>query len=93
MKIGDTIKLGAINTDFRDPQQAAIFVNWVAREADNINWVCGKYEDKLKDLLTPEQFEAFIKESAKELFAQEVEELEDEDFKGFIKEHFDEITD
>ena len=56
------------------------------------NNVMLKMEHKLRELMSEEDFNAFIKETAKEAFRSEVNDLNDGDFKEFVLENFSEIT-
>ena len=54
--------------------------------------LCKRYEEKLKRLMKPVDYRKFINDCAIEMFKDEIENIEDGDFKDFIIEHFDEIT-
>lgn len=59
---------------------------------ERLNKVCMAYEDKLKELMTETEFKEFSTELAKELFAEELCDMADGEFKVMILEHFDDIT-
>lgn len=54
--------------------------------------LCERYEEKLKRLMKPVDYRKFINDCAIEMFKDEINNIEDGDFKDFIIEHFDEIT-
>lgn len=53
---------------------------------------CKAYENQLKKLMKPEDYEIFVKAASIEIFRADVESWEDGDFKDFCLEHIDEIT-
>ena len=52
---------------------------------------CKAYENKLKELMKPEDYELFTKAVSIEVFRADVESWNDGDFKQFTLEHIDEI--
>lgn len=56
------------------------------------NYVMKQMENKLIELMGYEAYCAFSREIAKEGFRKEIDGMEDGDFKNFVIEHFDEIT-
>ena len=54
--------------------------------------LCKKYEEKLKRLMKPVDYRKFINDCAIEMFKEDIENIEDSDFKNFVLEHFEEIT-
>ena len=54
--------------------------------------LCKKYEEKLKKLMKPVDYRKFINDCAIEMFKDEINSIEDGDFKNFVLEHFEEIT-
>lgn len=52
---------------------------------------CKAYENQLKKLMKPEDYELFVKVTSIEIFRADVETWKDGDFKQFILEHIDEI--
>ena len=55
--------------------------------------LCKMYEDKLLQLMGKKKYFKFVDECAKSLFADSVSNLPNGDFKQFILDNFDEITD
>lgn len=53
--------------------------------------VMDAYDKKLKEVLSEEEYKAFTKETAKQLFLAEVMACPNEDFKKFVTENFDSI--
>ena len=51
-----------------------------------------KYDEKLKELMSEEEYEKWSLETAKEMFKRDIEQIEDNEFKQFCIDHFDEIT-
>ena len=49
-------------------------------------------EKKLRELMGAEAYTAFAAKIAREAFRREVEAMADSDFKRYILDHFDEIT-
>lgn len=61
---------------------------------DNVQMImlaCKAYENKLKELMTPEDYDLFIKAVSIEIFRADVLNWKDGDFKQFTLEHIDEI--
>lgn len=54
--------------------------------------LCKRYEEKLEQLMKPVDYRKFTNDCAIEMFKDEINNIEDGDFKYFIIEHFDEIT-
>lgn len=52
---------------------------------------CKAYENKLKELMKPEDYELFTKAVSIEVFRADVESWNDGDFKQFTLDHIDEI--
>ena len=50
------------------------------------------YDDKLKELMSEDDYDEFSQLTAKALFLHQIQECQDPDFKNFALEHFDEIT-
>lgn len=55
-------------------------------------YLIGKMEAKLQELMTKEDFTAFILKITKDAFRIESEDMEDGEFKDFVLENFDKIT-
>lgn len=54
---------------------------------------CKAYENKLKELMQPEDYELFTKAVSIEVFRADVLSWNDGDFKQFVLEHIDEFVD
>lgn len=78
-------------TDFNDPVQGESLAKFLARELMNMHTTAMNYEKKLKQLMTAEDFDNFSLDLAKVLFRQEIEGMDDSDFKKFALENIDEI--
>lgn len=52
---------------------------------------CKAYENKLKELMQPEDYELFTKAVSIEVFRADVLSWNDGDFKQFVLEHIDEL--
>ena len=50
------------------------------------------YETKLKELMPADEFTEFIKDIARKLFLQEIENMPEGDFNDYCFQHFEEIT-
>lgn len=57
-----------------------------------LNYICTRYEDKLKELMGPDKFKEFSLEIAKEMFFNSIRDIEDPDFRNFCLDNFDAIT-
>lgn len=55
-------------------------------------YMINRMDAKLRDYMTAEEHATFSKEIAKEAFRIDIEDMEDNGFKAFVIEHFDEIT-
>ena len=51
------------------------------------------YDDKLKEVMTAKDYDKWATEMGKKLFKEDIEMMDDGDFKEFCKEHYEEITD
>ena len=51
-----------------------------------------KYDEKLQELMSKEEYEKWSIETAKEMFKRDIEQIEDKEFKQLCQDHFDEIT-
>lgn len=72
------------NTDFNNKQDAISTVRTLALKAVILNDVLKTYEDILKDLLTYNDFVDLTLHNAENIFHEEINALEDEDFKAAI---------
>lgn len=54
--------------------------------------ICMAYEEKLKELMGEDEFISYSTELAKNLFAEEIFDMPDCDFKEMTINHFEEIT-
>lgn len=54
---------------------------------------CKAYENKLKELMKPEDYELFVKAVSIEVFRADVLTWNDGDFKQFTLDHIEELTD
>ena len=54
---------------------------------------CKAYENKLQEIMTPEDYELFTKAVSVEVFRAEVLSWKDGDFKQFVLDHLDEFCD
>lgn len=55
-------------------------------------WVMNQFENKLIELMGPKAYSAWAVEVAKAAFRKEVEDMPEGDFKDFILENIDAIT-
>lgn len=51
-----------------------------------------RMEDKMVELMGGKAYSVWAAETARDMFRQSVEDMEDGDFKDYILEHFEEIT-
>lgn len=54
--------------------------------------VCAEYEKKLIELMGPQKFGEYSAMLARRMFAAELEEMEDGEFKEFALKNFNKIT-
>ena len=78
-------------TDLTKQEDVTATIAYLAREAVMYHDVSMKMDDKLKELMSVKDFEAWSRQLAKESFLQEVEMSPSDEFKAFVKENFDAI--
>ena len=59
---------------------------------ERLMFVMNRYDKKLKDLMPLDEYYIFTSDVARDAFRKEIEDMEDNDFKRFCFDHFDEIT-
>lgn len=59
---------------------------------ERLKKVCMEYESKMIKLMGKEYFVRFSESIAKKIFKEEVENMQDSDFKKFCLDNFDKIT-
>lgn len=79
-------------TDFSDKEEAIRLTKWLAHEVITYRTVAGMYEDKLSEVMSAKEYREFTKDSAIKLFRQDINGMEESDFKDFALEHFEEIV-
>lgn len=79
-------------TDFNDPEDATRTVQLLAKELIRHSDACLEYEKKLEEIMTAKEWREFISATSRKLFKQEIDGMADSEFKDFIIERFDEIT-
>lgn len=63
-----------------------------AMNNETLKIMIGLYENKLKELMTKKEFDAFVAHVAKEAFRKEIEGMADCDFKEFCLIYFNKIV-
>ena len=79
------------NTDLKNEEDVLCTIKTLALKVMSLNEVALAYEDKLKDMLSYNEFVTFTNEQAKKIFKYEIDAIDDVEFKEFIETHFDEI--
>ena len=51
-----------------------------------------RMEDKMAEVMGGKAYSIWAAETARDMFRQSVEDMEDGDFKDYVLEHFEEIT-
>lgn len=64
----------------------------MSKIVSQLNYICKRYEDKLKELMGPDKFKKFSIEIAKEMFFDSIRDIEDPDFRNFCLDNFEAIT-
>ncbi len=80
------------NTVLDDKEDVIDTINYLGRECIRYNKLTMWYDDKLKEVMTAKDYEKWTTETGKKLFKEDIEMMEDGDFKEFCKEHYDEVT-
>ena len=80
------------NTDLTDEKDVTETISYLAEELMQFNDLARSYEKKVKELMSAKDWEEWSIAEAKKLFRKKIERCEDEEFKSFVLEHFDEIT-
>jgi hypothetical protein len=79
-------------TDFSNRDEAIRTAQLLVEEAIMYNDISLTYEAKVKELMTPKDYEEWAAKRAAELFKKQVEAMEESDFKQMILDNFEEIT-
>lgn len=80
------------SADMDDKEDITNVMQILASECLKEHRLCMKSDDKLKEVLTAKAYEQWAEKTAKEIFKEEIEEMEDCDFKSFVLEHMELIT-
>lgn len=78
-------------TNFKDPTEAQVLAEFLARQLMLLHKTSTQLEAKLKELMSAKDFEDYSKELAKELTRDFVSSLPDSPFKGFAVENLEAI--
>ena len=82
--------LNDINLD--DKEETTLTLQWLAKELIQYHFISIEYENKLKELMTAKDFDIFSEQIGKELFKQNIDMLEDEEFKEFCMDNFERLV-
>lgn len=74
-------------TNFKDPTEAQLLAEFLARQLMLLNKTSTQLEAKLKELMSAKDFDEFSTALAKELTNDFVDSLPDNDFKKFCEEN------
>lgn len=61
-------------------------------EVESLLYMMTKMEEKLRELMGDEEYQAFARQTAKDALLKEIDEMLGGDIREFVLEHFDEIT-
>lgn len=79
--------------DMNNPEEATRLAQMLATECMDEHNVAMRQEAKLKEVLSAKDYEEWSRATARELFKEHIENMEQSDFKDFVLENFEEITD
>ena len=80
-------------TNLDDKDDVISTMQFLARECLKFNKAILLYEQYVKARMTAKDYEQMTKDIARELFAYETSLSDDEGYKEFVEEHFEEIVD
>ena len=81
------------NTAWDDREDAIETCQYLVRDLIRFNTSNCRMDDKLKELMSAKDYQEWVAEEAKKLFKEEIDMMEDSDFKTFCEENFDIVTD
>lgn len=86
----DSLEGKKISTDkFEFAIHHAIYcIDWY----EKLNYVTKEYETYIKSCIGEKEFNTLSTRIAKDLFKMDMEKMKDSDFKKFLQDHFEEIT-
>ena len=61
-------------------------------ENESLINLLNRMEDKMVELMGGKAYSIWAAQTARDMFRQSVEDMDDSDFKDYILEHFEEIT-
>lgn len=79
-------------TDLKNEEDVIQSLQFLSKEALMYHDLSIEYEEKLKEYMTAKEYGLFVKDFGQRMFKKEVEMMEDSDFKSFILENMDIIT-
>ena len=82
--------LNEVNLD--DKEETVLTMQWLAKELIQYHFISLEYEKKLMELMTAKDFEEFSEVIGKELFKQELDMMQNEEFKQFCMDNFEKIV-
>lgn len=82
--------LNEVNLD--DKEETVLTMQWLAKELIQYHFISIEYEKKLMELMTAKDFEEFSEVIGKELFKQELDMMQNEEFKQFCMDNFEKIV-
>lgn len=81
------------SVDPNSQESVTLALQVLAKEAVRYQELCMKFDEKLKELMPYKDFVEMSAKIGKEMFRQDIEEMPDGDFKDFVLENMDRITD
>ncbi len=79
------------DVNLEDKDETTLTLQWLAKELLQYHFISIEYENKLKELMTAKDFDTFSEQLAEELFKQNIDMLEDEEFKEFCIDNFERL--
>lgn len=79
-------------TDLTNQEDVLQLIQKLAHDCTMYFDIIDRHEKKLKKLMSYADYTQYVRDAAKEIFMNDVNGMEDSDFKEFCLEHADEIT-
>lgn len=91
MKYNEYLYKICSQADLSNEDEATELVQYLAKECAKNNDIALKYDDKLKEVMSAKDYNAWTIKTGKELFLKEANGMEDSPFKDFVLENMCEI--
>lgn len=80
------------NTDLDNKEDVVETMRYLASELLRSNTLAIDLDNKLKETMTAKDYLEWSDKEAKKLFKEDIDRMDDSDFKSFCIDNFDEIT-